>query len=61
MDAKHLTSYLDIVKEDGSINEAIRQIALADKIILNKTDLVGLEDLVSIESKIRFGWSNQGR
>ena len=40
VDAKYIESYLNQVKQDGEINEATKQVALADRIILNKTDLV---------------------
>ena len=42
VDAKHVEQHLDDKKEDGSVNEALEQIAYADRIILNKTDLVSL-------------------
>ncbi|KAG5193536.1 hypothetical protein JEQ12_019897, partial [Ovis aries] len=40
-------------KPDGIINEASRQVALADIIILNKTDLVSEEDLNKLRTTIR--------
>uniref|UniRef100_A0A452G075 Zn regulated GTPase metalloprotein activator 1A n=1 Tax=Capra hircus TaxID=9925 RepID=A0A452G075_CAPHI len=40
-------------KPDGLINEASRQVALADIIILNKTDLVSEEDLNKLRTTIR--------
>ncbi len=40
VDAKHVEQHLDEKKEGGSVNEALEQIAYADRIILNKTDLV---------------------
>jgi G3E family GTPase len=40
VDAKHLLRHLDEVKPDGVENEAIEQVAFADRIVLNKTDLV---------------------
>lgn len=40
VDAKHVMQHLDEVKPDGVINEAIQQIAFADRILLNKLDLV---------------------
>lgn len=39
-DCKHLPLHLDEKKEDGSPNEALQQVAFADKILLNKVDLV---------------------
>lgn len=35
------------------MNEAIEQIAYADRIVLNKTDLVSAADLARVESKVR--------
>lgn len=40
VDAKHVGQHLDEEKEEGVVNEAIAQVAYADRIILNKTDLV---------------------
>ena len=40
VDAKHILERLDEVKPDGVVNEASEQIAFADKIILNKIDLL---------------------
>lgn len=40
VDAKHVERHLDEQKPDGVVNEAVEQIAYADRVILNKTDLV---------------------
>ncbi len=41
VDAKNVERHLDEEKSDkGVVNEALQQIAYADRIILNKTDLV---------------------
>jgi len=39
-DCKHITQHLDEIKPDGACNEALQQVAFADKILLNKVDLV---------------------
>jgi len=39
-DAKHLVQHLEAEKPDGVENEAVEQVAFADKILLNKIDLV---------------------
>mmetsp|Transcript_3885 Transcript_3885/g.5685 ORF Transcript_3885/g.5685 Transcript_3885/m.5685 type:complete len:341 (+) Transcript_3885:83-1105(+) len=39
-DCKHLDQHLNDVKPDGAVNEAQQQVAFADKILLNKVDLV---------------------
>ena len=41
VDAKHVEQHLDEEKPEGVVNEAVEQIAYADRIVLNKTDLVG--------------------
>lgn len=53
VDAKHVEQHLDEVKPDGVVNEAIEQIAFADRIVLNKTDLVTANDLTRLEERIR--------
>jgi G3E family GTPase len=40
VDAKHISRHLDEKKPDGVVNEAMEQIAYADRIVLNKIDLV---------------------
>mmetsp|Transcript_35574 Transcript_35574/g.105140 ORF Transcript_35574/g.105140 Transcript_35574/m.105140 type:complete len:380 (-) Transcript_35574:266-1405(-) len=50
VDAKHVTQHLDEVKPDGVINEAVQQIAFADRILLNKLDLV---DVATKEAVIK--------
>lgn len=52
VDAKHCSKYLNESKEDGLINECARQIALADLIILNKTDLVDKSELAALKENI---------
>jgi G3E family GTPase len=53
VDAKHVLAHLDEVKEAGVENEAIEQVAFADKILLNKTDLVDEHELVILEARIK--------
>jgi len=52
-DAKHITRHLDEEKPEGVENESVEQIAFADRIMLNKIDLVDDEELKNVESKIR--------
>jgi G3E family GTPase len=47
IDAKHILLHLD--KDD----EAVKQIAFADVIVLNKTDLVSAADLDALEARIK--------
>lgn len=44
---------LDAVKPDGALNEALRQVGLADVILLNKIDLVTKEQLSTIKQRVR--------
>ncbi len=53
VDAKHINIHLDEVKPDNSINEAEQQVAFADRIILNKLDLVSKEELQDVEDRIK--------
>ena len=52
VDAKHIEQHLDEVKPDGVVNEAVAQVAFADRLLLNKIDLVSEEDLVRIEGRL---------
>uniref|UniRef100_A0A2K6EMY4 CobW/HypB/UreG nucleotide-binding domain-containing protein n=1 Tax=Propithecus coquereli TaxID=379532 RepID=A0A2K6EMY4_PROCO len=54
VDSKYGLKHLMEEKPDGLINEATRQIALADIILLNKTDLVPEEDLNKLRTTIRY-------
>eukprot|EP00928_Gymnodinium_smaydae_P026762 TRINITY_DN20916_c1_g1_i5.p1 TRINITY_DN20916_c1_g1~~TRINITY_DN20916_c1_g1_i5.p1 ORF type:complete len:457 (+),score=140.70 TRINITY_DN20916_c1_g1_i5:62-1432(+) len=55
VDAKHITQHLDEEKPEGVENEAVEQIAFADRILLNKCDLVDSDaDLVEVERRIRM-------
>lgn len=53
VDAKHVNIHLDEVKPEGSINEAEHQIAFADRILLNKLDLVSADEVEDIEDRIK--------
>uniref|UniRef100_A0A7N5KE78 Putative COBW domain-containing protein 7 n=1 Tax=Ailuropoda melanoleuca TaxID=9646 RepID=A0A7N5KE78_AILME len=53
VDSKYGLKHLEEEKPDGLINEASRQVALADIIIINKTDLVSEEDLSKLRTAIR--------
>merc|ERR1712203_407747 len=54
VDAKHLTQHLDEEKPEGVENEAVEQVAFADRILLNKCDLVEEAELVEVERRIRM-------
>ncbi|KAJ4824820.1 hypothetical protein Tsubulata_049568 [Turnera subulata] len=53
VDAKHAPLHLDEVKPKGIVNEAVEQIAYADRVIVNKTDLVGEQEIASLVQRIK--------
>ena len=61
VDAKHIIQHLDEEKPEGVENEAVEQLAFADRILLNKIDLIEDDDsikdkeaeLQGIESRIK--------
>ncbi|MFF3075104.1 CobW family GTP-binding protein [Kitasatospora sp. NPDC057904] len=53
VDAAHILEHLTEVKPEGVENEAVEQIAFADRIVLNKTDLATHEQLAEVTSHIR--------
>merc|ERR1711907_790846 len=55
VDAKHIIQHLDEEKPEGVENEAVEQIAFADRILLNKCDLIDdPKDLDEVERRIRM-------
>uniref|UniRef100_A0A8C9T4M4 COBW domain containing n=1 Tax=Scleropages formosus TaxID=113540 RepID=A0A8C9T4M4_SCLFO len=53
IDAKYGLKHLMEEKPEGLVNEAARQIALADLAIINKTDLVNEEELNQLQETVR--------
>jgi len=53
VDAKHILGHLAEAREGGAINESREQIAFADRVVLNKCDLVDEANLGEIEAAIR--------
>lgn len=53
IDAAHVLHHLDEIKPDGVENEAVEQVAFADRMLLNKTDLVDEGRLVTVEKRLR--------
>ena len=53
VDAKHCLERLGEIKPEGVENEAVEQVAFADRILLNKCDLVDEAQLVRVEAKLR--------
>ena len=53
VDAKHIMEHLQEEKPEGVENESVEQIAFADRIILNKTDLVDEKKLKEVEGAVQ--------
>ncbi|KAL6008271.1 hypothetical protein ACLOJK_033777 [Asimina triloba] len=53
VDCKHAMQHLNEVKPRWVVNEAVEQVAYADRIILNKIDLVNEADLEAFTHKIK--------
>ena len=53
VDAKHIIQHLDEEKPEGIENESVEQLAFADRIMLNKIDLVDDDGLAEVESRIK--------
>jgi G3E family GTPase len=53
VDAKHAGSHLDDPSLQGHDNQAVDQIVIADRIVLNKIDLVGETELAALERRVR--------
>ena len=52
--AKHIVQHLDEEKPEGAENESVEQVAFADRLVLNKIDLVPEEaDLKAVEARLR--------
>ena len=53
VDAKHIEQHLDEEKAEGAENEAVEQVAFADRLLLNKVDLASEADLARVEKRLR--------
>ena len=53
VDAKHITQHIEEEKPEGVENESVEQLAFADRIMLNKIDLVSEEELGEVEKTIK--------
>ncbi|MGC9544648.1 CobW family GTP-binding protein [Streptomyces sp. UG1] len=53
VDAAHVLLHLDEVKPEGVENEAVEQIAFADRIVLNKTDLADEATITEVEARVK--------
>ena len=52
-DAKHIALHLEEEKADDAVNEAVQQVAFADRILLNKIDLVDEAQLATVMDTIK--------
>ena len=53
VDARHAPGHLDDDKLQGADNQAVDQIVIADRIIMNKVDLAGERELQDLEARVR--------
>jgi len=53
VDAKHIEAHLDELRPEGVENEALEQIAFADRLVVNKIDLVDADALRRVERRLR--------
>eukprot|EP00164_Ancoracysta_twista_P002172 GFYU01002867.1.p1 GENE.GFYU01002867.1~~GFYU01002867.1.p1 ORF type:complete len:388 (-),score=127.19 GFYU01002867.1:470-1633(-) len=52
VDCKNIMKSLGDKREDGAVNEAEKQICFADRVLMNKSDLVSDDDMTQIEETI---------
>mmetsp|Transcript_49185 Transcript_49185/g.128349 ORF Transcript_49185/g.128349 Transcript_49185/m.128349 type:complete len:533 (+) Transcript_49185:133-1731(+) len=52
VDSKYVKDHIDEVRKDDAINESVCQIAFADRIILNKIDLVSQSELKELKETV---------
>ena len=53
VDSKHIVEHLQEEKPEGVENESVEQLAFADRIIMNKTDLISPEELVEVQKEVQ--------
>jgi len=53
VDAKHIEQHLDEEKPEGAENEAVEQIAFADRLLVNKIDLVTEAEIQRVEARLK--------
>lgn len=53
VDAKHVIQHLDEEKPDDVENEAVEQIAFADRVLLNKIDLVSEGEIREVRNRVK--------
>lgn len=53
VDAKHCQEHLREQKPEGVENEAVEQVAFADVLVINKTDLVSATELTELKAELQ--------
>ena len=53
VDAKHCELHLADTRQEGVVNEALEQIAFADRLVINKTDLATASAVQALERRLR--------
>ncbi|SAL50203.1 CobW family GTP-binding protein [Caballeronia humi] len=53
IDARHIASHLDDLVLDGRDNQAVDQIVCADRLVINKVDLVTPAEIASLTERLR--------
>lgn len=53
VDAKHINQHIEDPVLDGRENQAVNQIVVADRVVINKIDLVSGDDVAAIEKSVR--------
>ena len=53
VDCKFIKQQLDEVRPEGTVNEAVQQVAFADRVLLNKVDLISPEELRAVKDTVR--------
>lgn len=52
VDAKNIKDYINEEKSDVMINEALKQVAIADRIVINKKDLLNEQELEQLKEDL---------
>jgi len=52
VDSMFLKDHINEVRPEGTVNEAVQQVAFADKILLNKTDLVSKAEMKQLKETV---------
>jgi len=53
VDAKHIAAHLDDLQLDGVDNQAVDQIVCADRVVINKVDLVDATEVARLAERVR--------